>query len=638
MMLQSMQEKWQQILAWWRRQESTARAWLSTTRESVRTTISRHLLPERGLRILTEYSWLYLYSLWLIAFLVAIIGFAKVGDYNLFGLIYKAAQALLLNANLGTMPANWYLAATSVLVPALTFVTVAAVLLAVFKEKAELFLIRHSYEDHVVICGLGKKGWLFVKDFRAHNQRVIVVEKDAVNPMLDEARKTLAMVIIGNAQEEDVLKRANIEHAAQLICVCGEDGVNAEIAALAQDLVRTRRKGALSCLAHIFSPRLGTLLRANIVTKGYELFRVDFFNVFRNAAREMLETSNPFGEKSSRQAPRPHILIVGLGWLGESLLIEAAKQWHSEHFEESKVQLVVTVIDKQAARLTGLLCARYPSLKTVCRLEPLDLDCESLEFHEAAFLAGDGIGVPVTRIYVCLAHPTLGLDAGLSLARTWEGGNRVPVMVRTDHEWGLPKLMPEGIRFFGILDQTCDVAALNEAAFEKLAQRIHERYVEEETKKNLTLKDNSNLVNWENLKENIKESNRFQAADICAKIHSVDCTIVPRVDWMADHFNFKANGIGVVDLAKQEHDRWLGEKRRLGYVWGPKKDAEAVPHTHPYILEWEDLLPCIRQKDITAIEHIPALLASVDLDIRRGRKIDEGGPTRNPDRKILEID
>ncbi len=619
------QEKGRSAHTWASFKSMAEKKRLSKKDASIRGATGLAMLPERALRLLTEYSWFYLYGLWVIAFVTAIAGFAMVTvkvdglgntTYNVYGLCYKAAQALLLNVELGPLPANPFLAAIGIMVPVLTFVTAAAVLLSIFKERADSFLIRYRYKGHVVVCGLGTKGWLFVKDFRKRGYRVVVIEKEGANPMIDEAKQIFAMVLIGNADERDVLARANIQSAAQLICVCGEDGVNAEIAALAQEIVQPSRIHALSCLAHIFSPRLGTLLRGNLIERGYELYRVDFFNVFRNAARGMLDVSQPFSAESLAGSARPHIVIVGLGWFGECLLLEAAKEWYTDHYKDKEEQapLYVTVIDKEASRLTGYLCSRYPSLSKVCEIFPLDMDVESCEFHDAQFLSDEETVVPVTQAYVCLFHATLGPDVGMTLARNVGDNQTNPVIVATDFEWGLPKLMPEGVRFYGIFDSTCCVAALDHAIFERLAKAIHARYLE-------TMESDRPL--WDELSEEIKESNRGQATHVNVKLQRVGCRIVPRTDWKAPLFEF-ASQEEIDFLAEMEHDRWWKHYKKMGWHHGTVKDEKAK--THPYMIPWEELKGNIQKYDKNFVTSLPEMLESVDLDIQRVGKIQEDGP------------
>ena len=56
--------------------------------------------------------------------------------------------------------------------------------------------------------------------------------------------KTLGVIVlIGNATDDDLLRTARVYRARQLICVCGDDGINAEIAMNACELINPAKTG-----------------------------------------------------------------------------------------------------------------------------------------------------------------------------------------------------------------------------------------------------------------------------------------------------------------------------------------------------------------------------------------------------------
>lgn len=59
----------------------------------------------------------------------------------------------------------------------------------------------------------------------------------------------------------------------------------------------------------------------------------------------------------------------------------------------------------------------------------------------------------------------------------------------------------------------------------------------------------------------------------------------------------------------QQHDQWMAEKFRDGWVFGPKKDPEKK--THPLLIPFEDLPEVERMKD-TLINSIVVALAEIE--------------------------
>src|SRR5436305_3777312 len=163
---------------------------------------------------------------------------------------------------------------------------VTAAIAAYFVKSDQLQLLRiRRIRDHVVICGLGDKGLLLTKAFRARGDAVLVIEQEETNDLAESCKDLGAVVLIGSATEQEMLAKARVGHAKYLIAVCGDDGANAEVAAHARELAlaqgggSTRRGRGLTCVTHIVDPDLWYLLRRwEIATTSS--FRMQFFNVF----------------------------------------------------------------------------------------------------------------------------------------------------------------------------------------------------------------------------------------------------------------------------------------------------------------------------------------------------------------------
>ena len=136
-----------------------------------------------------------------------------------------------------------------------------------------------------------------------------------------------------------------------------------------------------------------------------------------------------------RPAKPAHILIVGLGRLGENLVLHIARDWWSQQPRPSR-RLRVTIIDRHAVKKTESLTIRYPQLSKACELIPLKMEVQSPEFERADFLFDEKNRSVPTAIYICVDDDALGLHAGLTLAQRILQAN-VPIVVRMAEESGL---------------------------------------------------------------------------------------------------------------------------------------------------------------------------------------------------------
>jgi hypothetical protein len=101
---------------------------------------------------------------------------------------------------------------------------------------------------HVVLCGLGSIGTEFLRHLHHANIKVVVVEPNAQTPNLELCRGWAVPVIVGDSQLPRSLHAAGVERAARLVAVTSEDAANAEIIAVANQLVRGRDRHGLRCV------------------------------------------------------------------------------------------------------------------------------------------------------------------------------------------------------------------------------------------------------------------------------------------------------------------------------------------------------------------------------------------------------
>jgi len=493
-------------------------------------------------------------------------------------------------------------------------------LAAIFREQVGLLLFR-LVPHRVVICGLGQKGFLIARSLRERGERVVVIEKNSSNELIEPCRRSGAVVLIGDATETEVLLGARVHQARHVVSVCGDDRTNAEVGIHARELALSRKSGALTCVVHVVDPELCKLLKAHEVGEHYEeAFRLDCFNVFQSGARALLTENPPFDERHVR-AGRPHLVVVGLGGLGQSLVVQAARTWKVAR-QRPGDRLRVSVLDRHAGEKSTALLVRHPQLSQACDLIPRDVDVESPLFERADFLFDSQERCDVTRIYVCLDDDSLALTSALKLHQHLRG-HEVPIAVCMARATGLASLLQprsgaqgglQMLHGFGLLDRTCDSDFLVGGTYEILARAIHEEYVRAQEEEGHTPETNPAMVPWEELPETLKESNRSQAGHIGVKLKAVGCGVIPWADWEAESFTFTPEEVEL--LSEMEHERWVDERLRTGWSYASgTKNIERK--TSPHIVPWDELSEEVKEWDRVMIRGLPAFLAKADFQIVR---------------------
>jgi len=574
---------------------------------------------------LSAYRWPLIGSLWVLAIILGHVGFSKhlsaIGETATFwDNLYLSVQLFVLQSGAVSGPVGWELQAARFVAPLIAAYTVIQALALILHEQMKLFRLRFL-RNHVVICGLGRKGLLLSRGFREKGERVVVIEQDESNDMLGRCREYGAITLIGDVTDRDLLRRARVHRARHVMSVCGSDGANAEVAVHSRELAQDRKGEALSCLVHIFDIQLCNLLREQEIGMGRpSAFRLEFFNVFESGARALLAEHPPFAGASQIHGIQPHVVVVGVGRMGESVVVNTARTWWETNSSGSQ-RPRITLVDREAHTKKEHLCLRYPQLERVCELVPRQMDIKAPEFERADFLLDERGRCDVAIIYVCLDDDSNALGAALALRRQVRDLD-IPMVVRMTHDAGLASVLQgsqdkrdsfTSISAFGLFDRTSTPDSVFGCTHEILARATHEEYVRNETERGITREMNPSMAPWEELPESLKESNRDQAEHIRVKLEAVGCDICITNDWDVPQFEFSPEEVEL--MAEMEHQRFVEERLRQGFKYGPTKHL--AKRTSPTLVPWSDLPEDEKDKDRNSVQNLPRFLAKARFRIYR---------------------
>ena len=140
---------------------------------------------------------------------------------------------------------------------------------------------------------------------------------------------------------------------------------------------------------------------------------------------------------------------------------------------------------------------------------------------------------------------------------------------------------------------------------ERLARLIHRNYMEERTKEGQTLETNPLLVKFDELPEDIKETNLDQARSIPAKLRRLGYDL-RRLGPGETPGELTLNTAEVETLAKMEHARWNWQKILQGWIYGKERDLNKK--TQPYLVPWKQLSEEVKDYDRKTVRLISQLL------------------------------
>jgi hypothetical protein len=492
----------------------------------------------------------------------------------------------------------------------LTLLTAANTLLLLFREKFQsLRLI--FWHKHNIICGLGTKGRELAGDLLEKGELVCIIECDETNDEINNFRRKGAIVIVGNATSSSRLQKARAAKARYVFAASGEDRINLEIGFLAHKMMG---RGAFfperCCFVHLIDLELRSLLeRQHLSSDEGSDISIKFFNIFENSARRLFLDHPPdiMMKKSGRD--RAHLLIVGFGRMGQAVTLQAAK---TGHFANGK-QVRITVVDRSAARKGETFLHKHPMIQKLLNIAFVTLDTDNIDFLNGTFLKEHGGTDSVTQMIICLEQESAGLLCSLSLSKLFGKKNR-PISIRLNMKSELAELHPASLNTFGNMDNSCSSDMVLGEEQDKLARMVHAGYIRVRKRQPDCDDSDPSIQAWENLDEDLKESNRCQAEHLDIKLRAIGCRRVADDPQEKDDFSFSVDEIEL--LAKMEHARWVGERLLAGWIYGELKIIENK--ISPYLVSWDTLSEEIKEYDRSAVRNIPLVLREIGQRIARG--------------------
>jgi hypothetical protein len=567
----------------------------------------------------SETRWIVLGILWLVGLILGYAGFAQYAkdgalDWSAGDILYRTLQLVVLESGSVEGRVNWSLETARFLLPALTAYTALQAVMHLFREQTQ-WLRLWRLQDHIIVCGLGRKGSHLMGELLELGHPVVAIEKDASRENIARLWQRGAIILEGDATDPAILTSARVQRARYLISLLGDDSHNLQVAVQAYQLRGGHSRNRLTCVIHLNSPDLLNLIKNSELTIDPTVtFQLETFNTYALAARQLLQADPGWQAPASAEEVPRRILIIGMGRLGESLVFQAGYTWH---LLKRREELQITVVDQEAKRKVSTLLHKYPQISKTCQLIPLEMDLR--ESDQLPNLLQSTADKPAfRRAYVCLNDPVLSLQISLNLIRLI-GLHPASIQVQLAGESGLSELVrnplpglvdANQVRTFDLYEQTCCANLLINGSHELLARDLYAVYQASTRGANA---DPGASLPWDQLPEGTKEANRRQADRIHRLLQTSGYRINPLQDWDAAERTFQEEEI--IQMARQEHDLWRQAKEADGWRVGPQRDEKL--RTNPALVPWEALEQDEREKNLAFIHQLPELLARIGFQIDR---------------------
>lgn len=553
------------------------------------------------------YYWIILIGLLIFSLTTGIIGYQNYfiqerQGFDWFRTLYCTLQLFVFEN--GDLPGHipWELQAARFVAPLTAVMTLIMAFLEIFREQLSRFKIARM-KNHVVIIGFGIKGLNIMEENLHNREKILIIEKDPLNPHLASIKPPACHLLTGDADNRNILKKARIAEAKAVFLLMGDDAKQVSACLMIYKLIKESRRDEnkpLNCVMHLQKQDfLNTMRSHNLVQNKKDGFTLSIFNVYENSARQLFK-DNPPDRKgiASDSENYINIIILGFGNTGEALALQTALTGH--YLNGRKPQVVI--FDRIAKNKVTDFLTRYPTYQEYSDLKYEDMDANSPQMipRVAEYLEDPRA---INTLVLCMENKTQNLLLGLELEGLKLEGMTEPLQIfaRTNDNESLLTLSRE-IKPYGMPSKVCSQEVIIGGDLDRNARAIHENYLR---MRRLCSDFGTNEadVNWENLSQEFRDSNRKAADHLGVKIRGIGCCIVSAEDPRPAVIFSEEE---IEKLSELEHRRWNAERSLAGWSYSERKSIKTKKT--PYLIDWKNLSEQIREFDRDSVRNITGVL------------------------------
>ncbi len=452
-----------------------------------------------------------------------------------------------------------------------------------------------SASKHAIVTGDGPFAVELARRLRDEYRKVVLVSSTPA--ATEQIRGHRLLEVSGDLTDAGTLRAAGLRRADELYACAELSTTNAATALRAREMSQASGR-TLTTFAQVRDAEICTALRARRIGAEEDLrFRLEFFSAEDTAARVLLDKHL----LASDGAWPAQVVIVGFARLGRAVLREIARR------PKPGGSPLSVRIHGEGTEAVSKFLDLFPVVRRNC-----SVTCDDDVPQRPS-------GGEPTLIFVCLPDNDDALNAGLAAAHSMTARSDCVVICMSEPSpfgavlTGQKALLDdvEGrLTVFGVTEEACVPGRIREDLADQLARAIHQAYVASRAARGDSPRLNQSMRPWDELPDDLKQSNLAQAAHIGTKLDAIGCVVVPE---SATAPNFAFSDAEIELLAEMEHRRWVQERQAEGYVPGPNREGKQ----HPDLVDWQYLSASAREKDRDAIRELPVILRQAGFQILR---------------------
>jgi len=520
---------------------------------------------------------------------------------------------------------------TRFMAPVLLAGTILNLFFSTVIRRVNLFIIKYRFKEHLIFCGLGYKSFLLIQDYlRTGDNKIVVIEKDHENLLAGNIRDKRVRFIYGNAENPDILRRANITKTTTVFALTENDKTNINITHNIIDIFNKEDiEKKLKIILHVSDH-----FNMNIFKEFQErsVKNIDFhaFNIYQKIAAIVIDEYCPdkFRSFTSADAEQCHILVHGLNRIGEQIIKEAIQLYHFADLRKPGITIVDERLDEKVTEFRF----KFPFIDQIADMKfinspDLFKDLKTTGIHDVSvcFICSETesqcyeIAKRYRQLFFKLRHKDIfDLNEREHPDLKLLEDPRIVILLPRD-----PDILDLFVNFKSVTDflhidtfafytNVCNkkMIADDEDMTDNIAMQIHNIY--------LGLEEAELMPAWEKLTDREKDYNRYPARHLAIKLRYLNAAMVPLTSTGVPFDIEKVPADKRLVMAKMEHNRWIAEKILGSYMAFEEisdRDLQRMLKSglslHKDIQPWEELTEADRNKDSMMIDNIQKIVSAL---------------------------
>ena len=464
--------------------------------------------------------------------------------------------------------------------------------------------------DHTIVLGASDEALHLIADLSSSKTgKIVVIEKNANAPNLQELKKYRALVIIGDFETRANLEKARVYKAKSVISLTSKNEKNLSVILRASQLIPDSR---FENPVKFYLPIKGFFHTESLQSSGICDYpgarkkKIIVVNLVRNRAR-CLFSKHPIEIDRLGKVKEPIIIFDTYNDLVQAFIVHTAEVGHYPH----NVKATIYIVSPDAEMKVEKLAYHFPAVRDCVNLHSVPLKSGDDAVDTIAGLIDSKQGNYNKSVFLMESSPPSEMIEAIRI--------KEKITIDASVTFVIPELdnglLPKGIdciKSIETLEDSLSGAAVFMASLEDSAKKLHEAWYNQndmlikaaETEgmvdKASALKSKPAFLPWEDLSDEQRKPS----------ISLADHAEIKKRFIMSETGQKEGSSIDakLVDesvmevLCRMEHNRWMATLKMMGWSYGSERDDERKVHNN--LVPYDELDADAKSFDNTMIENL----------------------------------